>query len=405
MQERKKRTYVFDSNEGLKETTGINAEAPGSSDIEKEIVKQNETPKTEETPKDTPVLKKEEPQKAPEEEKKEEAPKAATAPPEEKKEEAKEETPKEDKPSVENSAYYMALQLRSDGALPEEFEVPEEISYPDIYAAYKDSIESNVYEEVQTQFAQELKNQGVTREELLYARAIHNGIDPNMLSEVSLHRAYSSLDEEATGIEKKKEAIAAMHKSRGLSDTESAGLINVSEANDKLDELFVTAKGYHKDKFEEFEKQEKEYYKSLEDYREEAKRASEKAIADILEKREVVTQKLTKKQASQLRKDIYESTETVTIQGQEHRASKVQKFLLEFQNNAEVQLFSYLSWLNSSENAVNLKEEAKNELEGEFLREYGNIIKGQGSTEKKEETKKEQKAPTKKKTYFVDLMG
>jgi hypothetical protein len=306
-------------------------------------------------------------------------------------------TDAEDEPE-DNVAYYLAMQMKSDGSLPEDFDVDEDITTEALYTAFRQANYQTIQEEVVADVRRQLTDAGVSQQELMYARAIHNGIPLDTLSAASVHNRYGQLTDDAEDSHK-AESIKAMHGSRGLTTAESQRLIDAAENNDELDDLFRDATTFHKNQFKKFQEEERAQAQAIAQERQRTEQQQNAIIDAVVTQRKVMGRAIPEKQATRLRNDIYQQTEVVMIDGQRYPATKFQKFLFDFADNPEVKISAYLAHQSAPDLQDQAVDAAKAGLEKNFLDSYATSVKRKAS--KKQSPEAEKPAPKPKPTNQI----
>jgi hypothetical protein len=290
----------------------------------------------------------------------------------------------------ENVAYYLAMQMKSEGSLPEDFDVEKDITTEALYTAFRESNYQTLQEEVVADVRRQLTDAGVSQQELMYARAIHNGIPLDTLSAASVHNRYGQLTDDAEESHK-AESIKAMHGSRGLTAAESQRLIDAAENNDELDELFRDSTTFHKNQYKKFQEEERAQAQAIAQERQRVEQQQNAIIDAVVTQRKVMGRAIPEKQAARLRNDIYQQTEVLAIDGQRYPATKFQKFLYDFESNPEVKISAYLAHQSAPDLQEQAVDTAKAGLEKNFLDSYATSVKKKAS--KKQSPDAEKPAP------------
>lgn len=297
--------------------------------------------------------------------------------------------------------YFLAKQLQSDGNLGDDFEITAETDIDEVYSRFRQDNIDKFKQEAYNIAQQELVRQGISPEELTYARAIRNGIDPSMLSAPAMHRRFSGLTEEATESERLA-SVRAMYQSRQFSDVEAERLITAAKADDQFDAMYAEATQYHGGKWQEFKQAESQHAAAVEKERQRRELESQQLISRIFNDRKLLGRKLTTEQTQQLHNDIYATTEVVTVNNQQHAATPFQKFLYEFNSNEELQLFAYLSWKSKDGDNAIAELATRESANTNFLKQYEEKIlakQGKGSTQETKPTPAKKKETPQRSTF------
>lgn len=306
-------------------------------------------------------------------------------------EESEESEEEESDQTSENPYYNFAQALKSDGFLSEDVEIGEDISGSAIKNLYKNSIQDSAYSEIRSEVLNDLKSEGLDETTVLYAQAIKAGVDVSQLNAAARLERMSNIDIETAKSADKVSLIKSWYKDRGLSEKESARMledVEIDEGDDGVDNLAKEAKKFYKNGFKEYKTNQS---KALEDNRTAQKRArieSEKRVNAILTKRNIMGESITKEQADDIKKAIYEATEQVELNGQIHNATEFQKFRHEFNTSEEIQLLMFKKFKYLQTDKESIKKEVKEEVEDDFLKGYKKSVKKDITPKKKRKTKK-----------------
>jgi hypothetical protein len=300
-------------------------------------------------------------------------------------EEEVEETDEEDSEEEDkfNPHFFLARQLKEDGILPEEMEVDEDITYDKLVEAYRSRMENPLRQELESQVIQEALNKGWNEQDLFYARAYSQGVDPRMFQPAERMRQYGSVDVDKLDDKASMEVVKSMYQFKGTSDADAEILIQAREDSDTFDQLVKEAVDYHKQGYTEWKTQEDQRAAAYQAEQIAQRNAVQSKVKTILSERKVAEFSMTKEQAEDLYKDIYEANATVEVEGQLQRVPEINKFLHEFTNDVELQIKLYMLHKHQDRLLQSAKNTAKNELEEEMLRASGREVKKEETNQKK----------------------
>lgn len=268
-----------------------------------------------------------------------------------------------------NLYYFIQEELKKDGFIDPEMEFDEKVDGMAVFNAYKESLEKKALPEIQAKAHQALLDDGYDPEDLLFARAIRQGVDHRLLSDVSRYEIYSKLDE-TTPDESKAEVISQMYRDRGYSDHDIKKLVSAAQQDEEVDDLFVQSKEYFGQKFNDFKIAETQRAAAQREQQRLELKKAEDLITKVTTTYELMGEKLTKIQAKELNDAIRIQSETVELDGKQLRATELQKFILDFENDPEFRLYAFKMFKFRNTDKEDLKKEVKKEVESEFLSGY-----------------------------------
>lgn len=294
----------------------------------------------------------------------------------------------------------LAMQLKKEGVLTEDFDVTAETSQEEIYEAYKESIEEDVVNRLVYEFQQKLQEEGYTEEHLKLAKLIANASEEDtkqlkvMVTDKNLSETpFGGIDDEKT-VSVVKEYLQRT---------------NVGKSQKIVDRLLDTMM-VDEEEFKEAFEESKEFFKKesqrIEEEQTNRDAINRKAREEIIARnREVINATITTgvvlgskiPNVKKFSEGVMENTEVVDIRGQKRNITKLGKFLLDFNQNPELQLWAFNQHLFSEEIKEKVSEEATNKAEIDLLKNF-NVVKEKGISTKK--TTKIIPNKTGKTTYF-----
>lgn len=318
----------------------------------------------------------------------------------------REPTDDEDDEDSLNPYYYLGNQLKTDGLLSEEDEIGEDISGAELYNRFRESLKKEIEPQVVQEAMNKLAEQGVTDRDILFARAIRQGVDPALLSEASAYEKYASIPEDADK-ESKIAVVRAMYQKRNFNENEISRMIETADAEDEIDDLFNQSKEFFGNKRDEFVQSEQQRAAEYQQRVQQQEQEVNKRVKSILSSKKLMGEEISENEANEIYNSIYNPTDVVEVQGQKYRATELQKFLLEFNNNPELKLYLFKKWKYKDMDRDKMKKKVKDEMEKDFLNAYGNKITKKVKKTKQPSNKKiKEKLEENKKTgntFTIDL--
>lgn len=280
-----------------------------------------------------------------------------------------------------NPYFYLGQQLKQDGFLDED--ITEDVTGADIYSKYREKLEEELKPQVVQSIYSELASQGINDQDITLARAIRQGVDLRLLSEVTTYDKYASTPDDAPA-DDKIQAIKAMYLDRNFKENEAQKLIDTIESEDSIDEAFSETKEYFGQKYAQFVENEQRRVEEQQRMIQEQEQRVNERVRSLLGGRELMGEPISKEQAKEIENAIYNPDRIVNIQNQQYRATELQQFLLEFNNSEELKLFLFKKWKYRDQDEQNIKNKAKDEAEQELLAAYKKaVVKDKNATRKK----------------------
>lgn len=267
-----------------------------------------------------------------------------------------------------NIYQFMANQLKSDNGLPEDFEVTEKTTSQDIYDAYYNSIKEDAEAEITQNVYSQLANNGVTQEDLEYAKLLRKGVNPQLLHSASRYEHFANMDVEKADDSDIKDLVKQMYLEKNVTENAIKKLIDASELDDDLNVLAEEAKQYFGEKRNAIIKDEMSRAEREDAQRAEIARRQNEILTGTLKAGAVLGEKIP--DVKDFKRALYERDQSIDINGQQYVASEYQLFEMEMQNNPEAKLWAFKKWKYRGNEEDSLKAEAEAKAEAEFLDHY-----------------------------------
>lgn len=294
----------------------------------------------------------------------------------------------------------LAMQLKKEGIFSEDFEVTAETTQEEVYEAYRESIEEHVLNTLLYEFQQNLQKEGYTEENLKLAKLLANASQEDT-KQLKAMVSDKNLSETVFGGIEDEKTIAVVKEY--LSRT------NVGKSQKIVDRLLDTMM-VDEEEFKEAFEESKEFFKKeskrIEDEQINRDETNRKAREQIIARnQEVINNTISSglilgskiPNIKKFNEGVTQNTETIDLKGQKRNISKFGKFLIDFNQNPELQLWAFNQHLFSEEIKEKVSEEATNKAEIDLLKNF-NVVKEKGISTKK--TTKIIPNKTGKTTYF-----
>lgn len=268
----------------------------------------------------------------------------------------------------------LAAQLKKEGVLPDDFEITKDIDDKAIYQTYKESVQERVYSEIISEVQNRLTQEGFTEQSLKMAKMLGNGVKVEDLEGLMsydqiLNQKYEGPDDKEN-LKIVRKFLEETTKSKKVVDRT---IDQATLDEDEFKELFEESKEYFKSKKDEEEEYLEQIAARNEAFRKETLRRNQEAIKQTLETGVIKGSKIPN--VNKFRDSLTTPTEVVELQGEKRNVSKLGKFLLDFNNDPELQLWAFNQYLFGNEIIQNEKEDSKKEGEVNLLSHFETVRK------------------------------
>ena len=294
----------------------------------------------------------------------------------------------------------LAMQLKKEGVFSEDFDVTADTTQQEIYEAYKESIEEDVVNRLVYEFQQKLQEEGYTEDHLKLAKLIANASQEDtkqlkvMVTDKNLSETpFGGLDDEKT-ISVVKEYLQRTNVGKSQKIVDRL-LDTMMVDEEEFKEAFEESKEFFKNESQRIEEEQTNRDAINRKAREEIIARNQEVISNTISTGVILGAKIPN--IKKFSESVTQNTEIVEMRGQKRNISRFGKFLLEFNQNPEVQLWAFNQHLFSEEIKEKVSEEATNKAEIDLLKNF-NVVKEKGISTKK--TTKIIPNKTGKTTYF-----
>ena len=236
-----------------------------------------------------------------------------------------------------SNAAIIALSLKEDGLLPEDFEVDKNLSGKDLKGVFEMAVaeresgkEEALRAQLETEYAQMGFDPSLARDVLFY----RNGGNPQMISKKAQYEQISQY--QAKDEDEKEKIVRFMFQDQGLDEDAANLIVDGLNTEEALNKYYSQTKSYFQNKVAEIEKQEEEYNQAV---IQKAKQEEEKVIRRIKEvsaQGKVGVFELDKKEAEELVKYMTEASEVIEVPNSAPmKVTPFKKAVLELDNSPE----------------------------------------------------------------------
>lgn len=276
-----------------------------------------------------------------------------------------------------NPIKIIAEDWRSKGYLPDDFEVPEDITEEQLEQVYRTYKESLIEADVRERLTEELRQNGVDGEILETARMIKYGVPQQEISRADAYQALGTaqLDPNDENYEVyARQILGQFYSDKGFAPDKIQKYIDRDLEDDDVESIVADAQGH----FRATAQNMRQYFKQLEHQKqlEERQRVMStiQQMDSYLKRGELAGRKYTPQQMETVRRALFDKTEVVVdAQGNRHRITAYEKKRLEYQNNFELNLKSVVDFILGYD-AKAVEEEGKLKGRSETLRELNKAV-------------------------------
>lgn len=295
----------------------------------------------------------------------------------------------------------LGAQLLKEGILPEGFEISSKTSHKDIYEAYKESVHEEVENDIFNRIQNKLTEEGVTEENIFHAKLISTGTSVDVLKSIVTDKSLS--EQKFDGVDS-KENVSLVKKfleetNQGSKKITQKLLETALLDDDDFKELFDEGKEYFEKTAKAKENVELERHEQVKANREIIIRKNQQVVQQVLSKGEVLGIKIPN--IRKFTESISDNSEIIEIRGEQRRVTKLGKFLMEFNNNPELQIAAFVQYSSGSEIIERAKNEGEQTGETNLLKNFS-MVQDKGISKKQVTDLTNKKATTSKRnnSYF-----
>lgn len=276
-----------------------------------------------------------------------------------------------------NPIHIIAKEWKSRGYLPDELEIPEDITEEELEETYRKHKEQLIEAEVRAKVLQELRENGVDDDILETAKLLKYGVPQEEISRADAYQVFGmyELDPNDDNYEQNaRQILTQFYADKGFSVDKIRRYVDRDLEDTDVEEIVADAQAF----FREKSIQMKEEFKMLEARKkqEERQQAEQtvRTMQQYLDRGEIAGRRYTKEQMEQVRRALFDKTEVVVdAQGNRYRVSAYEKKRLEYQNNFELNLKSVVDFILGYD-AKAVEEEGRVKGKSDALRELNRAV-------------------------------
>ena len=172
-------------------------------------------------------------------------------------------------------------------------------------------------------------------------------------------------------------------------------MISFAKENEEFESMYLDSVEVFDQKFQDFKQQEKLLHEQRLQEQQSKERESQQKIKSILSSGEILGEKISPIQSTEIEHALNVPDRTVDVQGNRYRATEMMQFLLEFQQSEELKLYAFKKWKYRGQELESIKKKVKEEIDNELASAMkSKVIKNRKAIKKrkiKEQLDKEDK--------------
>lgn len=276
-----------------------------------------------------------------------------------------------------NPIKVIAKDWKSKGYLPEEYEVPDDISEEQLEEVYRVHKEKLIESEVRTRILDELRAEGVDDDVLETAKLLRHGVPQEQISQADAFHVLGSVqlnpeDENYEGYA--SQVLTQYYADKGFSSDKITRYVERDMEDDDVVALVEEAQSHFKQRAVQM----RQYFAQVEAHKvaEEQQRVQQTVASmnQYIERGEIAGRKYTKEQMGQVKRALFDKTEVVVdAQGNRRRVTAYEKKRLEYQNDFELNFKSVVDFILGYD-AQAIEAEGKLKGKSEALRELNQQV-------------------------------
>ncbi len=276
-----------------------------------------------------------------------------------------------------NPIAIIAKDWKSKGYLPDEYEVPEDLSEEDLEEVYRTHKESLIEQEVRTRLLQEMQEKGYDPEILETAKLIKSGVPKEAITQADAYRIMGEvqLDPEDDNYEEyARQILTQFYADKGFAQDKIDRYVYRDLEDPEVESVVEDAQNYFRDRAGLMYQQFKQAEKQAEQQKKAQAEAQVKRMNDYLTRGEIAGTKYSQEQIAQVKKALFEKSEVIVdAEGNRYRVTPYEKKRWEYQNDFEKNLKSVVDFILGYD-AKSIEETGRIKGKNDTLRELNKSV-------------------------------
>ena len=267
----------------------------------------------------------------------------------------------------------VAEQMKTDGYLLPDVEVPENATGDQVYNLYVEANKAKLQEQVATATRTEvlttLEKMGVNESDIQYAMAIRGGADPSELGQYVQYEKYATIDTDDAESDQMLDVISRGMRDRGYSDERVKRITESLEISgeDSIREEFKEYQKEFKTKHDSFIQQKAQVAAQRAQQEADDLKANTDYLEGVFREKSIREEPLSDTQLEDIRSSIFEKNAVVEVEGKKYTTSEWNKFLIEDLKDFKTQMYLFKILKYRGEELEGVKRKAKDLSDKDFM--------------------------------------
>jgi len=267
----------------------------------------------------------------------------------------------------------VAEQMKTDGYLLPDVEVPENATGDQVYNLYVEANKAKLQEQVATATRTEvlttLEKMGVNESDIQYAMAIRGGADPSELGQYVQYEKYATIDPNDAESDEMLDVISRGMRDRGYSDERVKRITESLEISgeDSIREEFKEYQKEFKNKHDSFIQQKAQVAAQKAQQEADDLKANTDYLEGVFREKSIREEPLSDTQLEDIRSSIFEKNAVVEVEGKKYTTSEWNKFLIEDLKDFKTQMYLFKILKYRGEELEGVKRKAKDLSDKDFM--------------------------------------
>ena len=282
-------------------------------------------------------------------------------------------------PQTDDFFVVAAARLKSQGVLPEDFELEENMDEDQadqaIYNAYIENLKPQANKELLDEFQREMQKKGWTQETLEYASLLQNGVRPEEISQIQDYKTLASVDVGKMSEDDKIAYARQMYEDRGWKEKEIKRAIDSADVDGELDSLASEAETYFKKRESQVSNEKKQLAEQNLRQKEQLMQYQQSVLAHIFNNKELGGEVFSDEQLDEFEDALYNKTIPVQLGNQVYQVSPYEQFEAMLNQDFSMKLWAFKKWMFREQEAEQYKAQAQKEAEEARVMKWGKRTK------------------------------
>ena len=256
--------------------------------------------------------------------------------------------------------------IKGTGWLPNDFEIPDDVDGEQLLNKVGEYVIPKYKQQAIQEVQKALVDQGITQEDLYFAKARRTGASPEILTNLATYEQLQFTKTEELADEEKTKLIKFMYSDQKVDPliVEAA----LEKHADDLDPLVNKVVEYAKTKYSSLKKLEDDRQEAVDKARLEKEQYNTQVLKSVFTNRKLGNYDLDDEDLRLINDSIYKANQPLNVNGQNRMVSAYDKFLHLVTHDINFQLQAFYQIINSDKITKKLSEEVEDKVEKNFLK-------------------------------------